>query len=64
MTSAVSAGTCCVGIGGIELIANGARCVIPDFTGVEVLTRLDSNVAISLYPGHVLVAERFIESDE
>lgn len=64
VTSAVSAGTCCVGIGGIELIANGARCVIPDFTGVEVLTRLDSNVAISLYPGHVLVAERFIESDE
>ncbi|MEI9482956.1 HAD family phosphatase [Enterobacter cancerogenus] len=63
VTSAVSAGTCCIGIGGVELITNGARLVIPDFTGVEVLTRMEGNTAISLCPGHILIAETFIKTD-
>ncbi|ENA0609864.1 HAD family phosphatase [Enterobacter bugandensis] len=57
VTSAVRAGTCCIGIGGEELIATGARFAIPNFTGVEVFTRIDGSTAISLSPGHVLIAE-------
>ncbi len=55
VTSAVSAGAFCVGIGGVELVACGARLAIPDFTGVEVIPRLDGNAAMSLCPGHILV---------
>lgn len=62
VTSAVSAGAFCVGIGGIELIANGAKLTIPDFTGVEVLPRMEGNVAISFSPGHVLIMEKLAAS--
>lgn len=55
VTSAVSAGAFCVGIGGIELVACGARLAIPDFTGVEVIPRLDGNAAMSFCPGHIVV---------
>ncbi|WP_432700209.1 HAD family hydrolase [Kluyvera cryocrescens] len=56
--SAVSAGAYCVGIGSSELITCGAKLTIPDFTGVEVIPRLDGDVAISFCPGHVLIMEK------
>lgn len=62
VTSAVSAGAFCVGIGGVELVACGAKLAIPDFTGVEVLSRPDSDVAISFSPGHVLIMEKLAAS--
>lgn len=55
--SAVSAGAFCVGIGGVELVACGARLAIPDFTRVEVMPQLDGTVAVSFCPGHILVME-------
>ncbi|QCR35607.1 HAD family phosphatase [Nissabacter sp. SGAir0207] len=58
VTSAVAAGAYCVGIGGMELIECGAKLAIPDFTGIEVIPRMDGNAAISFCPGHVLVMEK------
>ncbi|MDN8598702.1 HAD family phosphatase [Citrobacter sp. S2-9] len=58
VTSAVSAGTFCVGIGSEELIACGAKLAIPDFTGVEVIPRQEGDVAISFCQGHVLIMEK------
>lgn len=60
VTSAVSAGAFCVGIGSEELVKCGAKLVIPDFTCVEVISRLDGDVAISFCPGHVLVMEKLV----
>jgi len=57
VTSAVAAGAFCVGIGGVELVACGARLTIPDFTRVEVIPRLDGNAAVSFYPGCIVVME-------
>ena len=58
VTSAVAAGAFCVGIGGVELIPCGARLAIPDFTGVEVISRLDGNTAISFCPDHILIIDK------
>lgn len=58
VTSAVAAGARCIGIGGTELLACGAKLTIPDFTRVEVIMRIDGDVAISFCPGHVLVMEK------
>lgn len=58
VTSAVSAGTFCVGIGSEELIACGAKLAIPDFTGVDVIPRREGDVAISFCQGHVLIMEK------
>lgn len=60
--SAVAAGAFCVGIGNAELVTCGAKVTIPDFTGVEVIPRLDGDVAISFGPGHVLVMEKLAAS--
>ena len=46
------------GIGGVELIPCGARLAIPDFTGVEVISRLDGNTAISFCPDHILIIDK------
>lgn len=64
VTSAVAAGAFCVGIGSAELISCGARLVISDFTGVEVISRLDGNIAISFCPGHVLIIDKKDASQE
>lgn len=58
ITSAVAAGAWCIGIGGPELVGCGAKIAIPDFTGVEVMVRIDGEIAISFCPGHVLVMEK------
>lgn len=58
VTSAVSAGTFCVGIGSEELIACGAKLAIPDFTRVDVIPRREGDVAISFCQGHVLIMEK------
>lgn len=54
VTSAVSAGTFCVGIGRAELIACGARFAIPDFTSAEVISRPGSDVEVSFGSGRVV----------
>ena len=64
VTSAVAAGAFCVGIGSAELISCGARLTISDFTGVEVISRLDGNIAISFCPGHVLMIDKKDASQE
>lgn len=58
VTSAVAAGAYCVGIGGSDLLRCGAKLFIPDFSGVEVLARLDGDASISFYPGQLLVMEK------
>lgn len=58
VTSAVAAGAYCVGIGGSDLLRCGAKLFIPDFSGVEVLARLDGDASISFYLGQLLVMEK------
>lgn len=47
VTSAVSAGAYCVGIGGDELKTYGARLTIADFVGVKVITGDNGEVIIT-----------------
>jgi HAD superfamily hydrolase (TIGR01509 family) len=58
VTSAISAGAYCVGIGGEELIRSGAKITIPDFENVEVQTRDSKETILSCRPGHWIVVER------
>lgn len=51
VTSAVAAGAWCVGIGSYELLTYGAKLTIPDFTGVEVILRDNSDVTLSFCQG-------------
>jgi HAD superfamily hydrolase (TIGR01509 family) len=64
VTSAHSAGAYCVGIGGNELLEFGAKITIPDFTGVEVMYRMDGGTVISLCPGHNLVMEKLVKNHD
>lgn len=50
--SAHAAGAYCVGIGEVKLLECGAKVTIPDFTGVEVIFRMDGDAVISFFPGH------------
>lgn len=58
VTSAVSAGAYCVGIGGEDLMRSGAQITIPDFESVEVHTRTSGGSILSCRPGHRLLVER------
>lgn len=53
VTSAVAAGAWCVGIGSHELLTYGAKLTIPDFTGVDVILRDNSDVSLSFCQGHL-----------
>ncbi|TMQ08166.1 MAG: HAD family phosphatase [Deltaproteobacteria bacterium] len=58
VTSAVSAGAYCVGIGGEDLMRSGAQITIPDFENVEVHMRTSGDSILSCRPGHRLLVER------
>lgn len=58
VTSAVTAGAYCVGIGGEELMRSGAKIVIPDFEGVEVQPGGPGVSTLSCKPGHELFIEQ------
>jgi sugar-phosphatase len=58
VTSAVTAGAYCVGIGGEDLMRSGAQITIPDFENVEVHTRTSGGSILSCRPGHRLFVER------
>jgi HAD superfamily hydrolase (TIGR01509 family) len=58
VTSAVTAGAYCVGIGGEDLVAKGAKLAIPDFEGVELYAGNPDGSVLSCRPGHQLLVER------
>ncbi|WP_175907743.1 MULTISPECIES: HAD family hydrolase [Burkholderia] len=57
VTSAVTAGAYCIGIGGEELIRHGAKLAIPDFEGVELHTHGPDGSILSCQPEHRLFVE-------
>lgn len=58
VTSAVTAGAFCVGIGNTALVEYGARLTIPDFTGVSVRSQPDGKIVMAFDPNHTLVMEK------
>ncbi|WP_175821204.1 HAD family phosphatase [Burkholderia sp. BCC0419] len=58
VTSAVTAGAYCVGIGGEDLVDKGAKLAIPDFEGVELHAGGPEGSILSCRPGHHLFVER------
>lgn len=63
VTSATTAGTYCVGIGGDELVACGAKVAIPDFTGVKLVSQLNGKILLSLCPEHILTLEKLFNKN-
>jgi len=58
VTSAVTAGAYCVGIGSEDLMRSGAKITIPDFEGVEIQTSGSGGSILSCRPGHQLFVEQ------
>lgn len=58
VTSAVTAGAYCVGIGGEDLIKSGAKFAISDFEDVEVQIGSSGVAVLSCRPGDQLFIER------
>ncbi|MGV3346196.1 HAD family hydrolase, partial [Enterobacteriaceae bacterium LUAb1] len=58
VTSAVAAGAYCVGIGEEDLMPCGAKLIIPDFRGVELMTCGADGSLISFRPGYEVFVER------
>ncbi|WON77439.1 HAD family phosphatase [Serratia sp. UGAL515B_01] len=58
VTSAVAAGAYCVGIGEEDLMPCGAKLIIPDFRGVELMTSGADGSLLSFRPGHKVFVER------
>jgi HAD superfamily hydrolase (TIGR01509 family) len=58
VTSAVTAGAYCVGIGGEDLLRSGAQIAIPDFENVELHMLASGGSILSCRPGHRLFVER------
>lgn len=58
VTSAVSAGAYCIGIGGEDLLRSGASITIPNFSGVELQTNESGSSILECRPGHLLAIER------
>jgi HAD superfamily hydrolase (TIGR01509 family) len=57
VTSAVTAGAYCVGIGDEDLLRSGAKITIPDFRGAEVHANGTGGSILSCRPGHQLFVE-------
>lgn len=58
VTSAVTAGAYCVGIGDEDLTRSGAKLTIPDFEEVDVQATDSAGSILSCRPGHRLFVER------
>lgn len=58
VTSAVAAGAYCVGIGEEDLMACGAKLIIPDFRGVKLMTYGSEGSFLSFTPGCEVFVER------
>ena len=58
VTSAVAAGAWCVGIGEEDLMPCGAKLVVPDFHGIQLMTDGQNNSFLSFRSGHKVFVER------